>query len=71
MFMASSFLSSVFSLSIACSMSVTKITTSSKFLNVYDVTRVRKNSRPSRDGSLPTSIEARAYRRSSAAVRLR
>ena len=59
------------SFSIAFSMSATKITTSSKFRIVYDVTRVRKNSRPSSDGNLPTSTEALAYRRSSAIVRLR
>ncbi len=70
-FMANILFSIALSFSIARSMSATNITTSSKFLIVYDVTRDRKNSRPSSDGSLPTSTEARAYRRNSATVRLR
>src|SRR4051795_4524719 len=46
------------------SMSCTKITRSSNVTTVYDVTCVRKNSRPNSDGSLPVSIEYRIYRRS-------
>src|ERR1019366_6124100 len=53
-FMANNFFSIKVNFSIDRSMSVTKITTSSKFLIVYDVTLDRKNSRPSSDGSLPT-----------------
>src|SRR6202035_1060646 len=53
------------------STSCTNITESSNVEAPYEVTRVRKNSRPSKDGVRPTSIESRIYRRNNPTVRSR